>query len=101
MERAQPGQQRPPQPPQHHVSVAVITTSGIWPADGYDNVPSHQKVRVQLDRAARELRLTDTSNWVAKVGSKELNVNASYLDNGLSGQVGIDFGPREGGGGRE
>lgn len=99
MERTHPGQQHLPQ--QQHIGVAVITTSGIWPADGYDLVPAHQKVRVQLERAARALRLTDTSNWVAKVGGRELNVDASYLDNGLSSQVGIDFGPREGGGGRE
>lgn len=99
MERTHPGQDRPPQP--QHIGVAVITTSGIWPSDGYDLVPIHQKVRVQLERAARELKLTDTSNWVATFGGKELNVDSSYLDNGLSDQVGIDYGPREGGGGRE
>jgi hypothetical protein len=99
MERTHPGQERPPQP--QHIGVAVITTSGIWPPDGYDPTPPHQKVRVQLERAARELRLTDTSNWVAKVAGRELDVNASFIDNGLSSQVGIDYGPREGGGGRE
>jgi hypothetical protein len=99
MERTHPGQERPPQ--QQQIGVAVITTSGIWPGDGYDTVPVHQKVRIQLERAARELRLTDTSNWLATAAGRELNVDASYLDNGLSGQVGIDFGPRAGGGGRE
>lgn len=99
MEQIHPGKQRPPQP--QHIGVVVITTSGFWPSDGYDLVPSHQKVRIQLERAARELRLTDTSNWMAKAAGTELNVDASYIENGLSGQVGIDYGPREGGGGRE
>jgi len=99
MERIQPGQQRPPKP--QHIGVVVITTSGFWPDDGYDLVPSHQKVRVQLEKAARHLRLTDTSNWVAKVSGSVLNVDASYIDNGLTDQVAIDFGPSEGGGGHE
>jgi len=99
METKQPDDHKPPQ--EQHVEVAVITTSGSWPTDGFDRVSAHQKVRVQLEKAAKHLHLTDTTNWIATVNNKEINVDASYIDNGLHGEVTIDFGPREGGGGCE
>jgi hypothetical protein len=99
MENIQAGKREQPKP--QHIGVAIVTTSGSYPAQGFDSVPVHQKVRTQLERAVRELRIADTTNWVAVVGERELNVEASYLDNGLSGEVEIDYGPREGGGGSE
>ena len=96
-----------PEPEQHsqakpqHIYVAVITTSGTWPEEGFESVPIHQPVKVQLNRAARELKIADTTNWVAKVGNQELNIEQNYLENNLNGEVEIDYGPREGGGGHE
>lgn len=81
------------------VEVAVVTTSGSYPADGFDKTPVHQKIRVILEQATKKLKITDTTGWVALHGDVELNVEANYLESGLSGEVEIDFGPREGGGG--
>jgi hypothetical protein len=83
----------------HHIDVAVITTSGSWPAEGYESVPENQPIKIQLQQAAKHLKITDTTGWVAKVGEKELNVEQSYADNGLSGKVDINYGMRKGGGG--
>ena len=83
------------------VEVTISTTSGLFPASGTDRVPVHQKVRVQLDKAARELRLTDTATWVATVGNppRTINPDQSYEENGLSETVEINWGPEHGGGG--
>lgn len=84
-----------------HIEVAVVTTSGVWPPHGFESVPVRQKVRLALERAAHHLHIADITGWVAFVDGRELNIDATYLDNGLSGRVTIDFGPREGGGGCE
>jgi hypothetical protein len=82
-----------------HLLVAIITTAGSFPAEGFDEVPENQPIKVELARAAKELKLTNTTDWVAKVGNTELNIEQSYLANHLSGKVEINFGPRETGGG--
>jgi hypothetical protein len=84
-----------------HIEVAVVTTSGVWPHKGFDSVPIHQLVKVELQHAVSKLGITDTKNWVAKVGKQELDIEKSYLANGLKCNVEIDYGPREGGGGNE
>lgn len=81
------------------VDVAVVTTSGTYPESGFDKTPSHQKVSVQLSKAARELNLASTDGWVARAGGNEIDPTKSYLDNGISGEILIDWGPRQGGGG--
>ena len=81
------------------VHIAVVTTSGSYPAEGYDEVPINQQVRIFLAEAGRKLHIADTSNWIARVGNKEINLEQSYEENGLHGEVDIDFGPRESGGG--
>ena len=86
---------------EHFVEVAVVTTSGTYPSSGYNKVPSHQKVRVELEKAAKELKITSTDDWIAKVRGKDIDVEKSYTDNGLSGEFFIDWGPRHGGGGRQ
>lgn len=82
-----------------HIEVAVITTSGTWPAEGFDSVPIHQPIKVELQHAVKKLSIADTTGWVAKVGNQELNIEQGYEENNLSGRVEIDYGPREGGGG--
>ena len=84
-----------------HVEVAVVTTSGRFPAEGTERVAAHQPVSNELKRAVKELKIVDTTNWIALVGEKEIDPNKSYVENQLTGTVIIDYGPREGGGGRE
>lgn len=86
-------------PQENFVEVVVLTTSGTYPATGTERVPANQKVRQQLRKAAKELGLTDTDAWVAKVNGQEIDPEKSYDDNHLTGSVRIDWGPREGGGG--
>ena len=83
------------------VAVAIATTSGFYPETGFIPVPANQKIEVDLLKAAKALNLTDTSNWVAKVGGRTIVPSQSYAENQLSGEVEVDWGPREGGGGRD
>jgi hypothetical protein len=86
-------------PKPHHLLVAVLTTAGSFPADGFDELPEQQPIKVDLGRAAKELKITNTEGWIATVGGRELNIDASYLANQLSGKIEINYGPRETGGG--
>lgn len=89
-----------PKPPQgNFVQVVVVTTSGSYPETGLERTPQQQKIRVILEKAANKLEITGTNGWIALVGDRELNVEASYIENGLQGEIEIDYGPREGGGG--
>lgn len=81
------------------VEVVVVTTSGNFPEEGFKKVPDHQKISVILKEAVKELKIVSTENWVATVDGKEIKVDASYIENGLSGEVTIDYGASEGGGG--
>ena len=85
------------------VEVSISTTAGFYPAEGFDQVSAHQKVEVQLKKAQKELNINDTTGWVASVitpnGKQPVDPEKSYLQNGLSGRVEIDWGPSEGGGG--
>lgn len=86
--------------PNKKVEVAVLTTSGRWPAaPGFEEVPRMQKVQVSLEKAARELHLTSTAGWIATVDGKEINPALSFEENGLGPKVVIDFHPRASGGG--
>ncbi len=82
----------------HKIAVAVITTSGAYPAEGFELVPLTQPLKVELAHAAKNLGIKDTTGWIAHIGTRELNPDLTYADQGLAGQVEIDYGPREGGG---
>lgn len=90
-------------PQEHFVEVSVSTTAGFFPSEGFVRVPTHQKVEGLLKHAQRELHIKDVAGWIATVttesGKRQIDPNRSYLDNGLSGRVEIDWGPSEGGGG--
>ena len=81
------------------VHVAVHTTAGIFPDEGYARYPVNQPVKHALDVAEKKFKITDSANWVALIGEKEISPDGSYGGQELSGQLDIDWGPREGGGG--
>jgi len=89
--------------PEKLVEVSISTTAGFYPAEGYDQVPVDEKVEFQLEKAGRDLDIKSTSDWIAKVngpeGLREIDPMKTYMENKLSGQVDIDWGPKEGGGG--
>lgn len=84
---------------QDFVLATVFTTSGVFPAEGALRLPASAPVAEVLARAARKLELGDTATWVTTVGNRDIDASASFAQNGLSGEVEIEWGPREGGGG--
>lgn len=90
-------------PKEQFVEISISTTAGFYPAEGFERVPVHQKVSVLLEKAQKELNIKDIAGWIATVtdgsGKRQIDPARSYLDNGLSGKVEIDWGPSEGGGG--
>lgn len=86
-------------PKPHHVLVAVVTTAGTYPSDGFEEVSENQPVRVQLMKAADELNITNTNDWIATAASTDVDVDTSYKANGLQGEIELSYGPRETGGG--
>ncbi len=84
---------------EHHVEVRVATTSGTYPSNGFKEVPIEEKVSIILREAAKELKISNTDDWFAKVDGREINPDLSYKENGLSGRITIDYGKRHGGGG--
>jgi hypothetical protein len=90
-------------PKDQFVEVSISTTAGFYPPEGFERVPAHQKVSVLLGKAQKELNIKDVAGWIATVtdgsGKRRIDPERSYLDNGLSGKVEIDWGPSEGGGG--
>lgn len=91
----------PEAPHGSHVEVVIITTSGSYPSNGTERVAANQPVRIELAKAVRELHIVDTTAWIARVNGTEINPEKSYTQDGLTGTVKIDYGPREGGGGDE
>ena len=81
------------------IHAAISTTSGLFPDEGFKRVPINQPVKVLLKKAADALGLTDTKGWVTRVDDREINPSGSYHDNGLKGNITVDWGPAEGGGG--
>lgn len=85
------------------VEISISTTAGFYPAEGFERVSVHQKVSVLLEKAQKELKIKDIAGWIATVtgdsGKRQIDPARSYLDNGLSGKLEIDWGPSEGGGG--
>ena len=89
--------------PDRFVRVSISTTAGFFPAEGFNRVPVHQKLEVELEKAKHALKIKDTAGWIATVadvaGKRQIDPGKSYLDNKLAGEVEIDWGPSEGGGG--
>ena len=89
--------------PEKLVEVSISTTAGFFPAEGYDRVPIDEKVEFQLEKAALDLDIKPTSDWIARVtdseGTRDVDPTKTYMENSLSGRFDIDWGPKEGGGG--
>lgn len=81
------------------VEVCVLTTSGRYPAQGFNKVKIDSEVSTELKSASEALRLTDTNNWIVRVKGREIDQTKTYAENDLKCEVRLDFGPREGGGG--
>jgi hypothetical protein len=85
------------------VEVSISTTAGFFPANGFDRVKADEAIQKELDKAATKLKIKSTQGWVATVaepaGKRTLDPAASFSSNGLSGEIEIDWGPSEGGGG--
>lgn len=81
------------------VAVRVLTTSGSYPTKGHEAVPASEAVIEVLKRAAAALGIANTSEWVAKINGNEIDPSQTYAALHLHGEVKIDFGKREAGGG--
>jgi len=88
-----------PKAPHEFMEVTVFTTSGTFPEEGVLRVPPVTVVKQVLARAAAKLGLTDTTDWIVTVGGRDINPDRSFTQNGLTGRVELEWGPREGGGG--
>lgn len=91
------------EPQDHFVEVSISTTAGFFPTGGFNRVPVNQSVDIELLKAKEELKIKDTAGWVASVitpeGKRTIDPAKTYAENGLSGELEIDWGPSEGGGG--
>lgn len=85
---------------ENHVLVEVVTTSGTYPASGFDQTPVNQKVKIILKQAADELKIVTTDKWVATIGGRVIDPELTFAENNLSGEVSIDYGLSESGGGQ-
>ncbi|MGN6400706.1 MAG: hypothetical protein ACTHMD_09640 [Flavisolibacter sp.] len=94
-------QQKEKGPDKNFIQVALVTTAGSYPETGFETVPIHQKIEIFLKEAVKKLKIVSTDGWIAKVGPTKIRINESYIDNNLSGEVTIDYGPEAGGGGNE
>lgn len=79
--------------------VTVFTTSGTFPTQGALRVKATEVIADVLTRAARKLNLTQTEGWVAQVEGTDINPQQTFAQAGLMGEVDIEWGEREGGGG--
>ncbi|MBY5667382.1 hypothetical protein HFO33_34270 [Rhizobium leguminosarum] len=87
----------------HHgaekITVAVFTTSGTFPAQGVLRVKTSTVISDVLVQAAASLSLADTSGWVVSVNGQTVNQSQTFEQAGLHGDVELEWGAPEGGGG--
>jgi hypothetical protein len=81
------------------VLVTVVTTAGTFPAEGAKRYLVTTRISDVLAHAARKLHLTGTENWIVTVGGRDVNAIMTFAQAGLSGEVALEWGAREGGGG--
>ncbi|HBK07621.1 MAG TPA: hypothetical protein DDZ81_17510 [Acetobacteraceae bacterium] len=87
----------------HHgpdkVLVTVITTAGTFPAEGANRYRSSEIIADILAMAAKKLDISDSASWIVTVHNRDINPTHSLEQAGLSGEIDLEWGLREGGGG--
>ncbi|MGO4569974.1 hypothetical protein AB4Z52_34325 [Rhizobium sp. 2YAF20] len=81
------------------VTVAVFTTSGTFPGQGVLRVKTSTAISAILVQAASALHLADTSGWIVTVNGQTINQSQTFEQAGLHGDVELEWGAPEGGGG--
>jgi hypothetical protein len=77
-----------------HVKLAVRTPGRTWPTEGFILVPASQGVHGQLTRAVEALGIgVDTNGWIATSEGRNIDIQATLMENGLKGEVIIRYGP--------
>jgi hypothetical protein len=77
-----------------HIALAIRTPEGTWPTEGFMEVPAREDVREQLIRAVEALGIqADTSGWEASSEGLSIDTRATFIENGLAGEVIIGYGP--------
>ncbi|QYA25153.1 hypothetical protein G3I01_06380 [Gramella sp. MT6] len=84
---------------ENFIKVSVVTTSGSYPGEDFVEIPLHQKIKIVLQKAAKELNIVSTDKWKAKVNGNVINPESTFLENNFTEEITIDYGPIEGGGG--
>jgi hypothetical protein len=85
---------------EHDVAVAVLTPVGIYPnEEDFRREPESTVIEKVLKAAAEKLKITNTTDWVAKVDGRKLDPAKTFKHEGLSGIVEIEYHKHEGGGG--
>lgn len=84
----------------HEVAVAVITPSGIFPGEELlQRVRRDTPIASVLEAAAEALKLTNTSDWIIRIGERHLQPDKTFKQSGLTCIVDIEWHKPEGGGG--
>jgi hypothetical protein len=81
------------------VLVTVVTTSGTFPAEGAKRYPASTPIAHVLAAAAQKLQITDSQGWVVTVAGRDVSPTQTFPQAGLSGDIALEWGPPEGGGG--
>ena len=77
-----------------HVKLAIRTPKGMWPTEGFMEVPVRRDVREQLTRAVEALGIVaDTDGWEVSSEGRSVDARATFMENGLTGEVIIRYGP--------
>jgi len=83
-----------------HLGVAIITPDGTYPGeDEYRRVSGQEKIGAILKLAADALKITNTTDWIAKAGDRQLDPTRTFAEEKLSCVVDIEYHKHEGGGG--
>jgi hypothetical protein len=81
------------------VLVTVVTTAGTYPAGGANRYPVSTQISAVLAEAARKLGIRDSSTWIVTVAGRDVSPTSTFAQAHLTGNVALEWGPREGGGG--
>lgn len=81
------------------VIVTVVTTAGTYPAEGAKRYPTSTRIGDVLVEAARKLDIRDSSTWIVTVAGRDVNPAFTFSQAHLTGNIALEWGPREGGGG--